>query len=180
MKRTGKAALLAFLILLPSTGRGQTEITADLEETVIEAGERTVLKVTIPAEVREIRPLRVPTVPGITISYFGPSIMYRNINGREWRGVVLSYTITGARKGKYRIPPFIFDVRGDILKTRELALTVSGDAPRTGSPRGGQGDLRGAGHEKLGVRRGAPHHQVFPPVAGDSLREVQRHVGPGG
>ncbi len=139
LKRTGSFIILCFSILLISSPAPASEINIQIDDNVISAGEKTDIKIKITAVMSDIKPLKVPTVNGLAIEQNNVATLYENNNGIIWKGVVITYSITGDKPGSYKIPSFIFEIKGKILKTAEVSLIVT--APSSG--RGEKSDGKG-------------------------------------
>ena len=46
------------------------------------------------------------------------------MNGKSWSGVKLLFMVTALKKGRYRIPPFVFHRGNEKLESREVVLSV--------------------------------------------------------
>lgn len=135
LKNTGRVILCAVFALFITGAYGATRFETEIEEPSIEVGDSTTLKVRIAGDANGIKPVRYPSVPGLKIEYGGMEQSYEYINGRSWSGVKLLFSVTGLKKGRYRIPPFVFQRGKDSFVSQEVVLTVragyagsSGDA----------------------------------------------------
>ncbi len=125
LKKTGRALLAAFVLFIISTPLFSAEqVVTVLENSRIEAGESTTLSLKISGIGSDVKPLKVPHVKGLEIRSSGMQRSFQFINGRSWRGIVLSFRITALEKGAYTIPSFVFDVNGSKVKSDPVKLTV--------------------------------------------------------
>ncbi|MBN1533115.1 MAG: BatD family protein [Spirochaetes bacterium] len=132
-------AALAALLIVGAASPGQLETV--LEQSVISAGDSTMLRVTF-TRGENIEPLKVPRVPGVDISYAG---MQRNIEIINWKqsaSVVISFALRGERPGTYAIPPFHFRTDAGNVSSRQVILKVVPGPVASGAERGdGSGRL---------------------------------------
>ena len=124
MRSTGRIIITVFILFFANRIFA-LEIETSLKDSKINTGSSTQLTFKISGDISAIRPVKVPEVAGLDISYSGKSMQYQNINGKVWRGIILTYGIYAGKKGRYRIPSFIFDVSGRKLKSREVVLIVT-------------------------------------------------------
>ncbi len=140
LKTTGKILTAVIILISASAAAYSAEIKSELVNSRIETGDSTVLKVMISGSTSNIRPVKVPAVEGLSISLSGTSRSFQFINGKTWTGIILSFTITGEKKGVYRIPRFVIEADGEKLQTGEYTLIVtegsSGAGTSTGNLRG--------------------------------------------
>lgn len=118
VKRTGSLIIL-LLLTFPLFAAD-----AQLDKQIIGAGESTLFRIRIEGKSSDIAPEYIPTVDGLVIRHVGTQTTYENINGRRWRGVILSFRITAQKKGKYKIPAFRFRTTGGIVSTKPQTLLV--------------------------------------------------------
>jgi len=138
LKRIGKIAF-ALILIFSGTAASALEIDTELEANRIHVGESTTLSLRISGGSGDIKPLKVPTVRGLDIKYSGMQRSFQFINGKTWKGIVLSFNVTALRKGKYKIPSFLFDMGSVRLKSRPVTLIVT---KGTGTVKSGSGPGR--------------------------------------
>ena len=136
MKRTGRILACAALALVAALPLPAAQMETVLEEPSIEVGDSTTLRVKLSGDPGDVKPVKYPSVPGLRIEYAGMQQSYQFINGKTWSGVELLFTVTGLRKGRYRIPPFEFRRGNATMTSGEVTLTV---APGGGGGGGGEG-----------------------------------------
>ncbi len=124
LKNTGRIYLILSLFFASSLLYA-SDITTELADRRIEVGETTKLSFQIPGNSTAIKPVKIPSVKGLEIDYSGMQMAYRNINGNVWRGIILDFTVTALRKGKFIIPPFVFTVSGKRVKSQKVTLIVT-------------------------------------------------------
>ncbi len=143
LKNTGRIFLCAALVLLAAPAIRAAQLETEIEETAIEAGDTTTLRVRLSGGAGDVKPLKYPSVPGLRIEYSGMEQSFEYVNGKSWSGVKLIFMVTGLRKGHYRIPPFVFQRGGRQMRSGEVTLTVTGSG--TGSGHGSEGESSAAG-----------------------------------
>ena len=116
--------IISALFLLSSVTVSAGEISAELSRNIISQGETSVLKIMISGDTSDIRPLKMPAVKGLNISYTGSSKSFQFINGNLWSGIILHFSIHAEKSGVYKIPPFVIEAGGEKLSTSEVVLTV--------------------------------------------------------
>jgi hypothetical protein len=136
LKRTGRIIACAALALAACLPLFAAQLETVLEEPSIEVGDSTTLRVKLSGDPGGVKPVKYPSVPGLRIEYAGMQQSYQVVNGRSWSGVELLFTVTGLRKGRYRIPPFEFRRGNATMTSGEVSLTVT---PGGGGGGGGQG-----------------------------------------
>ncbi|MCU0848557.1 MAG: BatD family protein [Spirochaetes bacterium] len=129
LKRTGRIIFIAALFFLCSA-RAFPEVATVLEGNRISVGETTEMHIRFSGMSGDIEPVSYPAVPGLRIAFTGTQKNYEFINGVSRFGVSFTFMIQAEKKGVYRIPPFVFKAGGNTVKSREVALTVSGEGGR--------------------------------------------------
>jgi BatD DUF11 like domain len=105
--------------------------TATLDRDTITLGESATLSLIFEGDSPKKVPVP-PDVPGLQISYLGPSSQFSFINGQTKSTVTHNFTITPQRAGEFVIPPMTADVGGQQLTSPTLKLTVlEPNAPTT-------------------------------------------------
>ena len=121
--------IISALFLLSSVSVYAGEISAELSRNIISQGETSVLKIMISGDTSDIRPVDMPAVKGLNISYTGSSKSFQFINGNLWSGIILHFSIYAENSGVYKIPPFVIEAGGEKLSTSEMVLTVRKGEP---------------------------------------------------
>ena len=124
LKNSGKIILCAALIIGLASASRAAQLETEIEDASIEVGDTTTLRVRISGDPGTIKPVKYPSVPGLKIEYSGMERSYEYVNGKSWSGVRLLFVVTALKKGRYRIPPFVFQRGNDKLESREATLTV--------------------------------------------------------
>ena len=100
-----------------------TSFTAVLDRDTITLGESAVLSLKFEDGGPNTQPT-LPSIPGLQITYMGPSSQFSFINGRTTSSVTHNFNITARKAGDYVIPALIADVGGQKLDTPPLRLKV--------------------------------------------------------
>ncbi len=100
------------------------EISSELTRNVISTGESAVFKIMISGDTSKIKPVKLPAIDGLKISYTGSSKSFQFVNGNVWSGIILNFTIYAEKSGVYKISPFVIEAGGKELTTKEETLTV--------------------------------------------------------
>ncbi|MCP4138223.1 MAG: protein BatD [bacterium] len=130
LKKPGKIIPAVLLLLFFSSAAGYAlELEANIDYDTIGVGESTALRITLPGSATRIKPVSMPKVRGLEISYSGKQSSFKSVNGKAWSELLLTYSVTALKKGKYTISPFVFEINGEKAKTAKIFLTVS----KTGS-----------------------------------------------
>ncbi|HOW82024.1 MAG TPA: BatD family protein [Spirochaetota bacterium] len=127
-RKTGRALGVVLLVAAMAGQARAANIDVELDDRVIAAGETTALKVKI-SDAAEIRPVSIPSVQGLEITYAGMSRSIEIVNWKKSMSSVFTFHITGFRTGTYTVPPFVFETDGRRASTRKLSLTVSKSGP---------------------------------------------------
>ena len=125
MKKTGKFFLTIYLFLSFPLTLFSSEVETTLTNNKISVGETTTISFKISGGDSEVTPLKIPKVSGLDFSYSGIQSSFQFINGRTWKGVILTYTILAEKKGKYTIPPFTFDLNNRKINSSPVTLLVT-------------------------------------------------------
>jgi len=139
LKNTGKIILAAIFVFF-SIGLYASEIETELTPSQIAVGDSAVLKLKITGKSSKVTPVKFPAIDGLQITFSGSSRSFQFVNGKSWSGTVLSFTITGMKKGEYKIPSFILETDGEKIASREVSLSVK-ELTTRGS--GNSGPMRG-------------------------------------
>ncbi|MBN1496095.1 MAG: BatD family protein [Spirochaetes bacterium] len=132
LKNTGRILLCAVIALIITGANGATQLETEIDETSIEVGYSTTLRVRLSGDAEGIKPVRFPSIPGLKIEYSGMQQSYEYINGRSWSGVKLLFSVTALKKGRYRIPPLVLQRGSEKFVSREVALTVTAGSSGNG------------------------------------------------
>jgi hypothetical protein len=97
--------------------------TASLDRDTITLGDSATLSLTFDGGSPKKVPVP-PDVPGLQISYVGPSSQFSFINGQVNSTVTHNFTVTPQKAGEFIIPPLTADVSGQELNSSTLKLTV--------------------------------------------------------
>lgn len=119
------------------------DISASLDDDKVAPGESATLSVKV-GGADNVSPVSVPKVPGLAIVYSGMSHAYEWVNGKSWKGITLSFTVTPSGEGVMTIPPIQIRADGTIYSTEPIKIHsskghASGNVRRFGSfrlPRG--------------------------------------------
>ncbi len=134
MRKTGRFFARAILGLLLAAPLRAAVLETRLDEGAIEIGESTTLRVKLPGDTSDVRPVKFPSAPGLRIEYTGMQRSFQYINGKSFSGVELIFSVTGLKRGTYRIPPFSFRRGNEILRSGEVSLAVTaGSGGETGA-----------------------------------------------
>jgi hypothetical protein len=104
-------------------------LDTEIDDTMIEVGESTMIRVRLPGDPSDVKPLKYPSVPGLKIEYSGMQRSLQIINGKSWSGAELLFTVTALKQGKYRIPGFVFSRGKDMFQSRGITLSASAGRP---------------------------------------------------
>ena len=117
------AALCLALLWLAIWPANAATFTASLDNDTLTLGQSTTLSLTFEGG----SPQNVPTppgIPGLRITYVGPSSQFSFINGRTSSTVTHHFTITPERTGEFTIPALTADVDGQQLTSQPVHLRV--------------------------------------------------------
>lgn len=143
--KTGRILLGVCLALFMAPALSAAQLVTEIDEPTVEVGDSTALKVKLSGDAGDVKPLKYPSVPGLRIEYSGMERSFEYINGKSWSGVKLVFMVTALRKGKYRIPPFVFQRGGRRMESREVSLTVvagGSGAAESGEESSAAGDIK--------------------------------------
>jgi hypothetical protein len=116
-------ALLFCLALGDAQVRAAT-FTASLDRETIALGETATLSLTFEGGSPQTTPMP-PNIPGLQISYVGPSSQFSFINGQTSSTVTHHFTLTPRQTGEFTIPALTADVDGQQLTSQPVKLTVT-------------------------------------------------------
>ncbi|MBN2159218.1 MAG: BatD family protein [Spirochaetes bacterium] len=125
MRNSGKIVLSALLAIGLAMPMSAAQLETDIDDVSIEAGGTTTLRVRLSGDPADVKTLKFPSVPGLRIEYSGMERSFEYINGKSWSGAKLLFTITGLKRGTYRIPSFVFQRGKERMQSREVSLTVT-------------------------------------------------------
>ncbi len=124
----GRLILFAVLLIL-SSGAFSIASAQSLEDSIdderISVGEATTIRHKISGADGDIKPVSVPSVPGLRIDYSGMQKSFQFVNGKTWSGIIFTFIVSADKPGKYKIPHFVYDINGKQVSTKELQLTVA-------------------------------------------------------
>ncbi len=161
LKKIGRLLACAALVLWLAPIAGAAQLETELDDSMIEVGDTTSLKVKLSGDPGDVKPLKYPSVPGLRIEYSGMERSFEYVNGKSWSGVKLIFMVTALRKGSYRIPPFVFQRGGQRMQSGEVALTVT--AAGAGAEGGGE-DSAAVGDIKSSVELSSATAYVGQPI----------------
>jgi hypothetical protein len=98
--------------------------TASLDRDTIALGESGTLSLTFEGGSPQNAP-ELPNIPGLQISYVGPSSQFSFINGQTSSTVTHHFTLTPRQTGEFIIPALTADVDGQQLTSQPMKLTVT-------------------------------------------------------
>jgi hypothetical protein len=116
----GFCLILLWLAVAPA--RAAT-FTASMDDDTLTLGQSTTLSLTFEGGSPQSTP-ELPDIPGLQISYVGPSSQFSFINGQTSSTVTHHFTITPQRAGEYVIPALTASVDGTRLTSQPLTLRV--------------------------------------------------------
>jgi BatD DUF11 like domain len=118
------AAGVCFLLLCPAVSPASAAtFTASLDNDTITLGQSTTLSLTFEGGSPPNAPA-LPDIPGLQITYVGPSSQFSFINGQTSSTVTHHFTVTPQRTGDFVIPALTADVDGVRLTSQPLHLQV--------------------------------------------------------
>jgi hypothetical protein len=161
LKNTGKILACAALIIGLASASRAAQLETEIEEAAIAVGDSTTLRVKISGEAGNIKAVKYPSVPGLKIEYSGMEHSYEYVNGKSWSGVKLLFMVTGRKKGRYRIPPFVFQRGNERLESRETTLSV---IPGTSGSSGSADETAAVADIKSAVELSAATAYIGQPV----------------
>lgn len=161
LKRTGKITASLLWAVLMSGALYAVETDTVLDPKRVRVGESATLQIRI-SGLGSAEPGRIPSVQGLDISYRGMSRSFQWVNGKTWSGIVLSFSVTPLRGGRYTIPPITFSSGGRTYRSGQVSVLAYGSAPSrsssgTGEQAEGSAALEGAvEYSKSEVYAGEP------------------------
>jgi hypothetical protein len=117
------AAFCLLLLGLVVTPVYAASFTASLDINTLTLGQSATLSLTFEGGQPRNTPA-LPDIPGLQISYVGPSSQFSFINGQTSTTVTHHFTITAQRTGDFVIPALTADVDGVRLTSQPLQLRV--------------------------------------------------------
>jgi len=111
------------LLWLGAASARAASFTASLDNDTLTLGQSTTLSLTFEGGSPRNVPVP-PDIPGLQISYVGPSSQFSFINGRTSSTVTHHFTVTPERTGEFVIPALTADVDGTQLTSQPLQLKV--------------------------------------------------------
>ncbi|MGH7991067.1 MAG: BatD family protein, partial [Limisphaerales bacterium] len=97
----------------------------------------------------------VPDIPGLQISYVGPSSQFSFINGQTSSTVTHHFTVTPRQTGEFTIPALTADVDGQQLTSQPITLTVTKpETPTTAAV--------DSGSQVAFMKLGLPEKKLYP------------------
>jgi len=127
------AGALAAAWLLWGQAAWAATFTTALDRDAMNLGESATLDLTFEGGSPGGTPT-LPNIPGLNITYVGPSSQFSFVNGQTSSTVTHHFTVTAARPGVYTIPGLAIDVDGTTLTSQPMKLTVAApQAPSTAS-----------------------------------------------
>jgi len=130
LKKTGIALFLFMLFIQSDIFASDIEIETVLKNKHLKMEQSTILSLKIKGASSSIKLMKIPEVKGLDIAYMGMQRTYRYVNGKSWRGVVVTFRIRAKKEGEFIIPPFVFQNRGKNFKSSPVKLKVSGKGNR--------------------------------------------------
>jgi hypothetical protein len=115
--------ILAAMLFAVSTARAVT-FTSSLDRDTIALGESATLSLTFDGGSPKNVPLP-PDIPGLEISYVGPSSQFSFINGQTSSTITHRFTLTPKQTGEFTIPALDANVDGQQLRSEPVKLTVA-------------------------------------------------------
>jgi hypothetical protein len=111
------------LLWLVAASAPAANFTASLDNDTLTLGQSTTLSLTFEGGSPKNTP-ELPDIPGLRISYVGPSSQFSFMNGQTSSTVTHHFTITPQRTGDFVIPALTEDVEGAQLASQPLQLRV--------------------------------------------------------
>ncbi|HEY3931097.1 MAG TPA: BatD family protein [Verrucomicrobiae bacterium] len=115
---------LLFCLALGDAQVRAATFTASLDRETIALGETATLSLTFEGGSPQTTPMP-PNIPGLQISYVGPSSQFSFINGQTSSTVTHHFTLTPRQTGEFIIPALTADVDGQQLTSQPVKLTVT-------------------------------------------------------
>ncbi|MGA9779129.1 MAG: BatD family protein [Limisphaerales bacterium] len=111
------------LLWLAAVPAHAASFTASLDNDTLTLGQSTTLSLTFEGGSPRNTPV-LPDIPGLQISYVGPSSQFSFINGQTSSTVTHHFTVTPDRIGDFVIPALTAEVEGVRLTSQPLQLRV--------------------------------------------------------
>jgi hypothetical protein len=121
---SGAACLFWVVACFAAPGAYAASFTASLDRETIALGENATLLLTFEGGSPQTVP-QLPDIPGLQISYVGPSSEFNFINGQSTSKVTHHFTVTPQKVGEFLIPALTADLDGQQLTSQPLKLTVT-------------------------------------------------------
>jgi len=118
------ACLFWVVACFAAPGAHAASFTASLDRETIAMGENATLLLTFEGGSPQTVP-QLPDIPGLQISYVGPSSEFNFINGQSSSKLTHHFTITPQKVGEFLIPALTADLDGQQLTSQPLKLTVT-------------------------------------------------------
>jgi hypothetical protein len=117
-------AVLAALVLglAPSTA-GAVTFSTSLDRDTITLGETATLGLKFDGGGSEAAP-NLPDIPGLDITYIGPSSQFTMVNGQTSTSITHNYNVRPRKAGEFTIPGFSAQIDGVTVTSQPLKLTV--------------------------------------------------------
>ncbi|HUA67864.1 MAG TPA: BatD family protein [Candidatus Saccharimonadales bacterium] len=117
------ASLCLVLLWMTAVPTSAATFTASLDNDTLTLGQSTTLSLTFQGGSPQNVPT-LPDIPGLQITYVGPSSQFSFINGQTSSTVTHHFTVTPERAGDFTIPALTADVDGTQLTSQPLQLQV--------------------------------------------------------
>jgi len=124
-------ALVMMALCLGVAPLAAATFTASLDRDTIALGETATLSLTFEGSQPNGTP-QIRNIPGLQISYVGPSSQFSFVNGQTSSTITYHFTITASRTGEYTVPAMTAQVDGQSLTSQPLKLRVT--QPNTPTP----------------------------------------------
>lgn len=129
---------VAALVAFARPAAAQVEVQTEIADTVLEAGDQTVLQFTVTVRGNGGRPTNptLPAPPGVRVGR--PNVAPRSqisiVNGRMTQsyGITVTWSVSADKPGKYRLGPPSVEVEGKrtLGEARELEVVAPGTLPK--------------------------------------------------
>lgn len=115
---------LAASLLLWARVVSATTFTTSLDRDAIDLGEKATLDLTFEGGGPQGTPA-LPNIPGLSLSYVGPSSQFSFVNGQTSSTITHHFSITPLRPGVYTIPALSVEIDGTVYNSQPLKLKVA-------------------------------------------------------
>lgn len=132
LKRTGKITASLLWAVLMTGALYAVDIDTVLDPKRVRVGESATLQIKV-SGLGSAEPERIPSVQGLDIGYRGMGRSFQWVNGRSWNGIVLSFSVTPLRAGRFTIPPITFSSEGATYRSAQVSFLAYGSAPSRSS-----------------------------------------------